>query len=189
MAVAHGRKKKTASEVYFDWMCNLVASKEEIKRYKCILAYLYDRKFVWLDNQPMDECRAEDGIGLRYRYGYEEGIDDEYIREKIDFKECSILEMMVALSVRCEESIMSNPIYGDRTGQWFWKMMSSIGIDRLDNETFDEDIADEYVDRCLNRDISKEGEGGWFYVPGCTVDMRKTDIWYQLMAYLRTIDD
>ena len=39
----------------------------------------------------------------------------------LDNKTCSVLEMMIALAIRCEEHIMDDPDVGNRTGQWFWK--------------------------------------------------------------------
>ena len=39
---------------------------------------------------------------------------------------CSVLEMMVALAICCEETYMDNPNIGNRTGQWFWNMVKNI---------------------------------------------------------------
>ena len=40
--------------------------------------------------------------------------------------------MMIALAIRCEEHIMDDPDAGDRTGQWFWSMLVSLGLGSMD---------------------------------------------------------
>lgn len=38
------------------------------------------------------------------------------------------LEMIIALAIRLEEHIMDDPDIGNRTGQWFWDMIVSLGL-------------------------------------------------------------
>ena len=76
---------------------------------------------------PMDGNRAEDGIDLRYRFGHEQHYSDAMVASFLDDRPCSVLEMMIALSIRCEEHIMDDPDVGNRTGQWFWSMIASLG--------------------------------------------------------------
>ena len=97
---------------YFDWLCSMVKDSKPSSRssYRRLLAYLFSTEFVYV--MPMDGNRYEDGINLRYRYGYEHGIADPVIASCLDTSPCSIFEMMVALSTRCEEHIMLNPDAG-----------------------------------------------------------------------------
>ena len=124
----------------------------------------------------MDSNRAQDGIDLRERY-----YGDSTIKGP-----CSVLEMMVALSIRCEE-IMDNPAYGDRTTQWFWNMIINMGLGAMYDSRFDKKHVEECVDRMLNREYEPNGKGGLFYVRGCTDDLRELEIWSQMCYFLDSI--
>ena len=108
-------------------------------------------------------------------------ITGEYINRNAP---CSVLEMMVALAIRCEETIMDNPAYGDRTAQWFWGMIRTLGLYSMTDDRFDQEYVDMVIDRFLNRDYEPNGEGGLFKINNCKYDLRKIEIWYQLCWYL-----
>ena len=113
-------------EKYFQWMCRICDGNRPRKvSYERLLRYLYAREFIVL--VPMDENRAKDGIDLRYRFAYDNGLSKVEVK-MLDRTPCSVLEMMVALAVRCEEHIMNNDDEGDRTGLWFWKMIDNLGL-------------------------------------------------------------
>ena len=92
--------------------------------------------------------------------------------------------MMVALAVRCEETIMDDTRYGDRTGQWFWEMMTNLGIGNMFDERFDAEFVEEKVSIFLDREYAPNGKGGLFYIKGCQDDLRDVEIWTQLCWYL-----
>lgn len=50
------------------------------------------------------------------------------IASYLDNRPCSVLEMIIALAIRLEEHIMDDPDIGNRTGQWFWDMIVSLGL-------------------------------------------------------------
>lgn len=169
---------------YFEWMYHLVYHEKFSKRlsYRKLLAYLHRIEFTYIIG--MDGNRAEDGVDLRYRFGYENEIKGPVIASYLDDRPCSVLEMLIALSMRCEEHIMDNPDIGDRTGQWFWNMISNLGLDSMYDSKFDEGYIDDVIDRFLNRNYKRNGEGGLFIVPHCRRDLRSVEIWYQMMWYL-----
>ena len=111
----------------------------------------------------MDANREEDGIDLRYRFITEVGIPKNY-QEVYAYLDgpCSVLEMMIALAIRCEESIMDDPDIGDRTSEWFWLMMKNLGLDYMSDRKFDRDIAEEKISIFLDRRYKRNGEGGLF---------------------------
>ncbi len=125
-----------------------------------------------------DMNRAEDGLGMRRRYFLATGrnVDTVY--------PCSVLEMMVALAIRCEETIMDNPSIGDRTGQWFWSMIRNLGLVNMTDDTFDENYVREKIDIFLDRQYEPDGQGGLFRIKHCRRDLRNVEIWYQLCWYL-----
>ena len=133
---------------------------------------------------PLDQNRAEYGISLRRRFARSEGCYDacEYIDGP-----CSVLEMMVALAIQCEEEIMDNTAYGDRTSQWFWDMITNLGLGSMNDRQFDIRYAEDVIDRFLNREYEPNGRGGLFTVRDYPRDLRDVEIWVQLLWHLDDI--
>ena len=169
---------------YFEWMCDVVCGKSfrEPFTYNRLLAFLHDVEFTYF--VPYDENRAAEGIALRYRYCLLHECED---LEWCLTGPCSVLEMMVALAIRCEENIMDDPEIGDRTGQWFWGMITNMGIGAMHDANYDEILVRDVVARFLDRDYEPDGRGGLFRVKGWHRDMRTAEIWHQLMAYINTL--
>lgn len=170
---------------YFDWMYKRVMGSH--LAYRKLLLRLNERKFTWL--LQMDENRKEDGLDLRYRFGYEQGIPEQDIVNLLDITDCSVLEMMVALSIHCEEDIMDDPDYGDRTSKWFWGMLKNLGLSSMDDGHYDAAYVDEHIDIFLHRRYSPDGQGGLFHLKHCPEDLRNVQIWYQMNWYLNEIMD
>ncbi len=170
---------------YFDWMYQLVVDdRYSNKSYRKLFARLHDTEFTY--TIPMDGNRAEDGIDLRYRFGREQNYSDAMIASFLDDRPCSVLEMMIALSIRCEEHIMDDPDIGNRTGQWFWGMLVSLGLGSMCDVRFDRYVVDRTLERFLDREYERNGEGGLFTVNNGR-DMRTTEIWYQMNYYLSEV--
>lgn len=167
---------------YFEWMYRLVCGNVKRVSYRKLLCQLYDTPFDY--SIAMDGNRAEDGVDLRYRFGYENNIEGSAIASYLDNKECSVLEMMVALSIRCEEHIMDNPDIGDRTGEWFLNMIENLGLKKMTDGRFDRCYVTRVLDKFLSHDYKRNGEGGLFTVRHNRIDMRSVEIWYQAMWYL-----
>lgn len=172
-------------DAYFNWMYGMMCHNRFSKSisYKKLFLYLHDTEFRY--SMSMDANRAEDGIDLRYRFPYEcSGVDDigRYLKGP-----CSVLEMLIALAIRCEETIMDDPLYGDRTGQWFWGMITNLGLGSMSDERFNLDMVEDIVERFLDRDYKPDGSGGLFTIKNCEYDLRDMEIWYQLCHYLDTI--
>lgn len=169
---------------YFHWMCQLVSDQRYLKghSYQKLLWFLHSVQFTY--SIPMDGNREADGIDLRYRFGYENSYTNPEIATYLDDRPCSVLEMMIALAIRCEENIMDDPDIGDRTGEWFWGMIDSLGLTRMDDENFDELYSSKVVERFLNRTYNRNGEGGLFTVKKSGRDLRSVEIWCQMCWYL-----
>ena len=108
------------------------------------------------------------------------------IRDR-DNRPCSVLEMIIALAIRLEEHIMDDPDIGNRTGQWFWDMIVSLGLGSMDDSKFDKAHAIDVIRRFLDRDYGRDGKGGLFTIEHCRYDMRDIEIWYQANWYLDNI--
>lgn len=169
---------------YFKWMCQLVCGEQYSKTlsYRKLLRYLNRIEFVYIIE--MDGNRAADGMDLRYRFGYEQGYSNPMIATCLDNRPCSVLEMMVALALRCEEHIMEDDEIGDRTGQWFWNMVVSLGLGSMTDTRFDPEYVDDVIERFMDRKYERNGKGGLFTVENTRRDMRSIEIWYQMCMYL-----
>lgn len=169
---------------YFNWMCGFVYD----TTYTGVLSYIKLLKHLhYTDFQvliPHDQNRAEDGIDLRYRFGRECGYDDALIASELDNKPCSVLEMMLALAIRCEETIMTDNAEGDRTGQWFWNMVLSLGLSSMTDENYDHQLVKNVLTIFLNRMYQPDGQGGLFTYPDCPYDLSEIEIWTQMNWYL-----
>ena len=178
---------------YFNWLCDIVVGKRfnENLSFTKLLVHLHETPFEWYIRN--DSNRAEDGKSLRFRFGL-------YLTDN-DFEEadqiantitrgvggCSVLEMMTALSIRCEEDIMNNASIGDRSGHWFWRMIACLHLNGMSNDHYDHVYVDECLQTFMKRTYAPDGDGGLFRIPGIDADLREVEIWYQLLWYLDTI--
>lgn len=172
------------ARIYFEWLCQLVLNENISKKYSHtkLMRRLHEIEFTYI--LDLDGNREEDGMDLRYRFGYEHGYENSMIASLLDDRGCSVLEMMVALCIRVEEHIMADQKLGDRTGKWFWDMIVNLGLHDMDNDNFNEGHVDRVIHRLLNREYGKHGEGGLVTVNYNDKDMRTVEIWYQMSWYL-----
>lgn len=173
---------------YFEWITNIVCGKRFSGKmtYKKLLSCLH--MITFRCEMRSDENRAEDGVDLRWRFAVDTGRENQndWIRDCLEGP-CSVLEMMVALAIRIEETIMDNPALGDRTGQWFWGMITTMGLGAMNDNNFDKKSAGNIVNTFLDRQYGSDGDGGLFRIRGVDVDLTKVDIWTQLCWYLDSI--
>lgn len=136
----------------------------------------------------MDENRYVDGTSLRYHFACDIGQgDNSAVVKEVLAGPCTILEMMVALCDRMEESIMTSTYYGNRTGQWFKNMIKSLGLENQTNDHFDREYVNLQLTNFLDREYEPDGKGGLFTVPDCDEDMRELEIWVQMNWYIESI--
>lgn len=168
---------------YFRWLCRFIRDDPNFKRksYKKLLEFLHEKQFIY--TIPNDGNRAQDGIELRYRFAYENHYDVSEVESALS-GQCSLFEMMVALAIRCEEHIMFDPDIGDRTGQWFWLMLKSSGLNSQSDDYFDSATANGIADDVMLHNYKKNGEGGLFTLKNAEYDLRYAEIWYQMCWYL-----
>jgi hypothetical protein len=160
---------------YFEWLVYLTTeNRYEPGTYDKLLKHLYDTEFTFI--LPMDENRALKGIDLRRRFNY------DYAR--CDDSPCSILEVMVALAITCEEEYMDDPTLGDRTQHWFWRMVTNLGLGGVTDDRYDPEFVSDVLIRFLNREYSYDGKGGLFYIKNPPQDLTTVEIWKQFCWYL-----
>lgn len=171
-------------EEYDKWLIDLVC----LERFSANVSFskllntLHDTPFIYI--MRMDSNRADDGVKLRRKFTLKQyGEDLSYLLEG----PCSVLEMMIALSIRCEDTIMNDPQIGDRTRQWFWNMIVNLGLGSMYDSNYDERYVDKTIARFLNREYDHNGKGGLFTVRYPKRDLRKVEIWTQMTWYLGNI--
>lgn len=180
----------TAAELehlYFEWLYRLVCDDRygggDRTSYRRLLTYLHSEPFRYETKQPHDEARAMDGIDLRYEFGYREHIDNRIIAQELDISRCSLLEMMVALCIRCED-IAEDPSKGDRLGQWFWVMLQNLDLAGMNDRDYDGVLVKDIIERFQNNDYASDGEGGLFVLRSSHEDVRDHDLMWQMCHYL-----
>lgn len=165
-------------ENYHGWLCRYFG--ESCCDYSKILKLLDSIPFYAL--LEMDNNRIQDAYNLRIEYCKQFPMMDytEFLS-----RPCSILEVMVALAIRCE-TIMTNS-EEDRTGLWLKYMLQSLGLDNMVDMVYDPVEANNVIRKFLQRTYEPNGRGGLFYIPSVGTDLRQIDIWYQAMWYLSAL--
>lgn len=179
--------KQSPRVKYFKYLYSIV-NKGEYKTvpYIHLFQYMYDTPFsytIW-----KDESRAEDAMDMRNRFIEKYHISEEDAKIVGNpagyINTVSVLEVLIAMCVRVETRIMRNEDLGDRTSEFFWNIMSSLGIAHLNDELFDSSVVEAAMDRFINRTYEPNGVNGPFYIENPRDDLRKVDLWYQFMWYL-----
>lgn len=169
-----GSTMTKVQKVYFRYLTSFVGRSLGPYSMEQLLEYLFNRKFI--PDDEYDEGRYSDGIQMRYECEVDTGVNPEK-------GPANMLEVMVALSRRIE-NVMSSVQFGDRTHQWFWRMITSLGLTGMYDGAFNKEFADEIMDHFDQKEYLNDGYGSLFWVPGIDLDMRELDIWSQASQYL-----
>lgn len=184
-------RRVALAEDYYYWLLDIVRPEEQKPlEYDDVLYALFSTEFYSkLDN---DENRIGDGLELRNEYGANMGLSEGIVAKLNDLLgPCSVLEVMISLAKRAEDEFMYDPNKGDRTRKWFWIMVKNLKLDvlahpwptfgpLLEGKSGPKSEFKYIVDRFLERKYEKNGEGGLFRINKGNIDMRKTEIWYQM---------
>lgn len=159
---------------YYDWLLEQIDYfPGENDTYDDILMLLFNTIFTW--TIANDDNRAEDGLQLRSIFMEDEGWNTNPFFEE----DCSVLEMMIALSMRIDSDIMWDG-ENNRTSKWFWEMFENLGLHYLEPSDYF-----AALDIFLGRKYDKNGVGGLFPLrKNNTKNQKKVEIWYQAQAYL-----
>lgn len=166
---------------YYVWLLDKINSLYfRVTQYNRLLSFLYSIDFRY--TVAMDQNREMDGVALRDQF------QQDHPEIPMDLalaqKPCSVLEVLIALADRCENDIMQNAEYGNRTGLWFAIMISNLGLDSMVDFNFNQHNCEAIINRFLDRGYSYNGHGSIFELDSPRKDLRKTDLWYQMCWYL-----
>lgn len=172
---------------YFNWLYGIVEDSD--REYTFLLRQLFEVEFstdtAFLIDTDMN--RIDDAMDLRKDFVKENLIrEDVLFIDDFNHQPCSLLEMMISLAYRMED-VMGM----DRFPDWFWIMISNLGLDEFEDSSFKSismrriiDKIDRKVSNLLNREYCKDGTGGLFPLKNPDSDQRDVEIWYQMSAYL-----
>lgn len=166
--------EKVAHE-YYEWLLTLVNQKKNGK-YSRLLKLLHETEFIF--HISRDSNRAVDGENLMYRFAYEYGYSYDFICKALD-RPCSMLEMMVALCIRCQEYIVVDSVDNQLSGDLFLDMLHSLRLDQFYGVRYNEleatDILKDFLD----------GYGPLF--GPYNGRLRKEELWSQAMRHLNEL--
>ncbi len=176
------------SKAYFRFLTDIVCDNYHRVNYAKLLKDLYAREFIW--SVEKDVNRSMDGIDLREDFKASQNhYPYDIIDESFKGQPCSVFEMMVAMARRCENEIMVDRRYGDRTGYWFWEMIDNLELTGMTDENYDYQYVLYSIDIFLHRRYRPDGTGGgMFYKKDSRFDFRKTELWYQMQQWLDNFD-
>lgn len=172
---------------YFEYVLEKVGAEKASEHALCKV--LHDILINPEDTDLIDETRYDDVDEMRVNYldfvGRDSLFEDEI--DELLTNLPSMLELLVVLSVKIEDKVMSNPIYGDRTAKWFWTMIENLDISPENVYSYEGGVDANYVrnvcDRWLSGNYDRKGVGSPFPLKKPHCDVRVLSIWEHAMAY------
>lgn len=180
---------------YFEWLASKVTSPAvpDDAQARIVLQVLRD---IRIQDLPMadDAPRLEDGKQLRTSFVDETGTAVQSYNDVHDpgFDFCTVLELLVALSIRMDD-IMRDPLDPcSSVPSWFWGMVSTMvgqPFYPCSYWTFSVDastpvVVAESTMKFLGRQYDPTGHNGNIFVDVSGVDLRSIDIWAQACSFM-----
>jgi hypothetical protein len=171
----------TLNDLYLEWLYKInfgpVNDRNPTHTYWHLARQLYGKPFVWYIRN--DQNRASDGICLRDAFIEQCDIEDVEINWLQE--DCSVLEMLAALSLRASFNSMGEP------GEWFMKFLDNLQVLNYNDASYSQIVFEEVdliLEQLINRTYDKSGAGGLFPLNDAKHDQTQIELWYQLSAYL-----
>ena len=187
-------KDRDVSNDYFIFLFNITGLDD---KYTKLCEVLHGINFTYDEDEvPMDENRIWDGKAMRAifcdamfpisaikRRNLTKQLDNCFDRDY-----CSVLEVFVGLAWRIERDIIGDPDEGDRTSYWIRCILHNLGLLDFTNKTlrstYDKKEVVNIVLNCVDREYDRYGNGSAFPVKRPRKDMRKTEMWNQMVQWL-----
>lgn len=170
---------------YKHWLISKIDTNGDysMDAYSRLMDVLFRTDFFYIpedEKLKMDQNRAADGVYLRTIYDEE---TDNMVESALSDKKASVLEVLVALSIRIEQDIMGNG--DDDFGHWFVEMLNNLGLMWFSNnkDWAESDILD-ILRVFMYRRYEDGGVGSLFPMKKPPIGFAKMEIWDQMQAYL-----
>lgn len=161
---------------YYQWLLNSIGVLHgNHLDYLLLMRHLNEVPYEYM--LYSDKNRAIAGTILRTHFAHESGV---YL-EDVFSGDCTVLEMLVALATR----IMYD--YGtDRSKEeWFWELMSNLGLDKFNDAEYNETEVDTILDIWMHRKYEPNGYGSLFPIDGYFEgDATTMSVWDQMNLYM-----
>lgn len=167
---------------YFQWLIDNIPGHES---YSMLLYSMFSKDYYYDKNIAIDSCRADDGINMRYLYLENDTPEDK--RVYFYSRPCTVLEWLLGMAKRCEDTVMFNEDEGDRTMLWFWSMIDNMGFSKYTDSAWNAQIQaniNDRLDDILSRRIPSDGAGTPFPISETPENMQKCDWWRALNLWL-----
>ena len=182
-SISRRMTKREIKTDYFHWLCEIICVDQGEESFWFLAKALHNIPYFW--TVPNDDNRGMDGLRLRDEY-----VDDNPcngIAGVIFNEPCTMLEMLVGLARRIEET-MAEPGKDDQTPKWFWEMMENSTLDLYTDALYSDMNGERDVPKIvmdiLDRRYKRDGKGGLFPLKFPKKDQRRVEIWYQMSTYL-----
>lgn len=169
---------------YYNWLLNKIEFGNFTELYIGLLRRMFGT--AYFSALPIDENRASDGKDLRYFFCEETGYDLDDLNLAVG-DSCTVLEMLIAFADLIANKELGDAEKGDRTPDWFWRMVKNLGLLDYPGEYLPLELRLEVttiIQNWLNRSINYDGSGGLFPLKNPPGDERKVEFLYQMRAYL-----
>lgn len=161
--------------MYFEWLTDTILyikNNDLLTSYQKLLRKLFETEYFCEYAEDIE--RAKDGLYLRNMYERDTGL--ECMAPTIG---CSLLELMVALAMRCEDLIydrrVENGIYNT-----FISMLDSLGIGSMDDYCYDDALVDEILKNFLEHEYLRNGYGSLFCIKDPSISLVDKSLWTQM---------
>lgn len=168
-------------EVYFDWLYTSILrtpGRTPSTSYRSLIFAIHSKRFQWLVSG--DDNRAIEGVGLRFEFLGNLGIDLEEVDPGWLELECSVLEMLIAFARRCAFQTALDE------KEWFWIFLDNLNLSEISDGSYRE--LQHYIFPTLSvfvgREYDRRGHGGLFPLTHTRKDQRRLELWYQFSEYL-----
>ena len=166
---------------YFEWLLDKICDNSHPReQFRSLLEGLWRREYYAVIF--LDKNRVSDGLTLRIEYNSiprSKKLSPEELSQP-----CSVLEALIALCIRIEQDILIDDNMGNRISIWFWTMMENMELHFMDERRYDDYYVNQVIDKFLNRKYGPNGEGGPFYIPYSSKDLRDVELWNQAMWFI-----
>lgn len=153
---------------------------QKFTQYHKLFRALHNIVFTYIFER--DDNRDEDGYDLREDYEIPNYFDKD-IKKAFYDRDTSVLEVLIGLSIRVDNDFIGDPVE-EHPEKFFMEMIKNFGLIKFKNNNYREYEIIKIVNRWMNREFEKNGQGSPFPVRYDRRDQRKLEIWDQMNSYI-----
>lgn len=170
---------------YYRWIVDQVNFYEyDVDCYQLLFQRLFEVEYKAVISRDIN--RVLDGKNKLYNI-FLNNIRSVYEPPEVYFGDhdyCSVLEMLIALSIRISDDIMYCSDANEGISKWFWIMLENLEFDQMDDDNYDQFTVDNVLHTFIERLYDESGSpGNIFYTNIRGINMKDMEIWDQCNCY------